>query len=276
VDVIEIGPDRQEELQAFLAKDPVQNLYALGILEEHGIREASANAPAFFGVLEDGRLVGAALVGGQGGLVNPCVFDPSVSVELGNALRGRVQMRGGFGERSAVDGLLRALGCGPARWSRPQRLFVASADDLGPFVCPELKRATLEDVPDLMQVGASAIRESLGQDPLGPMAPVFRRRLEARVAASRSFILREDKRIVVKVDVGVRSRYGAELEGLYPAPDARHRGLATLALGQRARLLLSSRPRLVMRVDEKDAGGAAVARKVGFTPMRPQRLVVLG
>lgn len=276
MEVIEFPSDRLDELKSFLAKDPVQNLYALGVLEEHGLGFGPQTPLNAFGMVEEGKLVGAVVVGGGGGMVLPCVFDPGAATELGKFMAGRIRMRGVFGERQAVDALVRSLGCGPARWSRPQRLFAASADDLGPFVCPELRVATEADLPQVVALSAAGIKESMGEDPLAFNRPAFERRVAARVALARTFVLADTHGILLKMDVGVRSRFGAELEGLYTAPEARHHGLATLALGQLSRLMLSSIPRIVMRVDEKDAGMAAVCRKVGYTSMRPQRLVVMG
>jgi hypothetical protein len=278
VQAIELPPERLEELRAFLTKDPVQNLYALGVLEDHGLCTAAAaeGKVSCCGLVENGKLMGALVVGGKGGLVIPCVFDPGAATELGRFLAGRLRPRSVIGERQAVDALVRAAGCGPPRWSRPQRLFAASADDLGPFVCPGLRRARPADVPSLVQMSASAIKESMGEDPLAAGPALLTRRVEARVTAGRTFVLADGPRLLVKVDIGARSRHGAEFEGVYTFPAERRRGHATLALGQLSRMLLSSIPRVTMRVDEKDTGLAAVCRKVGFTAMRPQRLVVIG
>lgn len=276
VQVIELPPDRLDELRAYLAKDPVQNLYALGVLQEHPLGLGADAKVAAFGLLEDGKLLGAAVLGGRGGLTLPCVFDPGAATELGRAMMGRVRLRSVLGERSAVDALVRAAGCGPARWSRPQRLMAASADDLGPFVLSGLRIATKNDVPDLLQMSAAAIKESVGEDPTAAGPALLLRRVEARVAAGRTWLYAEGGRPIVKIDVGVRSKQGAEFEGLFTMPGDRHKGHATNVLGQMSRTMLGYVKHVTMRVDEKDAGLAAVCRKVGFTAMRPQRLVVIG
>ncbi|HSP79746.1 MAG TPA: DUF4081 domain-containing protein, partial [Myxococcaceae bacterium] len=84
----------------------------------------------------------------------------------------------------------------------------------------------------------------------------------------------EEGELVFKVDIGSRSQYGAELEGLYTAPSQRGRGHCLLCLGQISRHLLSSLPRLVLRVDEKNESLARIARKVGYLAGRTQRLVL--
>jgi len=103
VQPIELGPERFEELRAFLAKDPIQNIYALGLLEDHGLGTAAEGKVACCALVEEGKLVGAAVVGGKGGMIIPCVFDPSAATELGRFLVGRTRPRSILGERQAVD-----------------------------------------------------------------------------------------------------------------------------------------------------------------------------
>lgn len=275
VDVMSLPPTRFEELRTFLAKDPIQNVYALGVLEEHRTGGPGAAAVTYTAALEAGQLVGVAVVAAKGGLVLPCVADPATAQELGRQLAEKVRLRGALGERAAVDALLRGLACGRPRLSRIQRLFAASADDLGPFVCPELRAAEAADAPQLVALDAAAVQEAFGGDPLAADARAFARRVAVRVAAGRTFVYAEGGKILVKVDIGARSRHGAELEGLYTLPAARRRGLATNVLGQLARTTLGAIPRITMRVDEKDAALAAVCRRVGMLPNRPQRMVVL-
>ncbi len=274
MDVQEILKDRLDELRGFLAKDPFQNLFALGMLEEHGLAANASHALTFHGLFDGGKVAAAVLIGGSGGLVIPCAPDPALCSELGQKLAGKIKIRGALGERACVDAFVKALGTGPAAWSKSQKLLAASADDLGPFVAPGLRQAIASDLPQLVELSAAALKESLGEDPLAHDPGGFTRRVEARITAGRTWVLPEGEKIVVKIDVGARSRYGAELEGLYTAPQARRRGLATLAMGQVCRSLLSSLPRLSMRVDEKELGLAGVCRKVGFSSLRPQRVMI--
>jgi uncharacterized protein len=271
-----LPPTRFEELRAFLAKDPVQNTYALGVLEEHRTGGPSTASVTYYALLEGGRLIGAAVVAAKGGMLLPCVADPIAAGELGRFLADKVRPRSALGERLAVDALLRGLACGKPRISRIQRLYAASADDLGPFVCAELRPAEQADLSQLVLLGAASIQEAFGEDPLVREARAFTRRVEARVAGGRSFVYAEGGRVLCKVDIGARSRHGAELEGLYTLPEARRRGLATNVLGQLARTSLGSIPRITMRVDDQAPGLASVCRRVGMLPTRAQRLAIIG
>jgi predicted GNAT family acetyltransferase len=102
----------------------------------------------------------------------------------------------------------------------------------------------------------------------------FTDQVRRRIQAQRTYVLEIDGALVFKVDLGARSDQGAELENLYTALPYRRSGHAVLSLGQICRHLLSSLPRLSMRVDEDHPALGAIARKVGFVPGRAQRLVV--
>ncbi len=160
--------------------------------------------------------------------------------------------------------------------SRSQRLFSVSADDLGPFTNPTLRLATESDFDQLVPIAAAAAKEMVERDPLVEDPDAFRARVKMRIATNRTYVLEGSHReLVFKIDIGSRSSHGAELEGLYTVPAARRLGHATLSLGQISRHLLSSLPRLTLRVDDNDSFLAGLARKVGFLAGRAQRLVVL-
>jgi GNAT superfamily N-acetyltransferase len=231
---------------------------------------------AFHGRLDGKVLTAALFVGGDGGLVVPSANDTTQLTEIAESLAPTVKLQACLGEKPAVDALVRALGQGARlRLSRVQRLFAVSADDLGPFTNPTLRLAKEEDLPRLMPLALGAVREMLERDPLSEDPEGYEARVMLRVRGRRTYVLEDNGALVFKVDIGSRSQHGAELEGLYTAPAERGKGHATLCLGQISRHLLSSLPKLVLRVDEKDESMARIARKVGFLAGRLQRMVLL-
>lgn len=278
-----LGPEDGDALRALLTRDVAHNLYLLGLFEEFGVVPREGRRPfTFWGRWVDGRLTAAVFVGGDGGLVVPsAVPSAAEAVEVAAiaqhlAKRGRVHLRACVGEREAVEAVLRHL----AAEVRPrtclvQRLFKVSADDLGPFTNPTLRPAVEEDVPQLLPMAAACVKELLGRDPREEDPEGFEARVLQRVRGRRTYVLEVDGRLVFKIDVGSLSQHGAELEGLYTVPDQRRRGHATLSLGQICRHLLSSIPRLTLRVDEANPSFAGVVRKVGFVAGRQQKLVVM-
>jgi GNAT superfamily N-acetyltransferase len=274
----QLGPQHTDALRALLVKDSKHNLYLLGLFEEFGIVPRDGRAKlAFYGRFDENKnLTAAVFVGGEGGLVVPSASDASCITEIAESLAPTVRLRASLGEKPAVDALVRCLGQGAKpRLSRNQRLFAVSADDLGPFTNPTLRLAREEDVPRLMPLAVGAVRELMERDPLLEDPSGYEARVMLRVRGKRTYVLEENGSLIFKVDIGSRSQHGAELEGLYTAPQERRKGHATLCLGQISRHLLSSLPRLVLRVDEKDESVARMARKVGYLAGRVQRLVFL-
>jgi hypothetical protein len=276
VTVEQLGQQDTAALRALLSKDPVHNLYLLGLLEEFGVTPRGGQARfAYYGRFDKGVLTAAVFVGGDGGLVVPSASDANATSVIADALASTLRLKSTVGDKSAVDALVRSLCAGKPRLSRTQRLFSVSADDLGPFTNPTLRLAREEDVPRLLPLALGYVREAMERDPQVEDPEHYESRVLQRVRQRRTYVLEEKGGLVFKVDIGCRSQYGAELEGLYTLPAERHQGHATLCLGQISRHLLSSLPRLTMRVDERDESAARIARKVGYLAGRTQRLVLV-
>jgi hypothetical protein len=264
-------------LRQMLGREPAHNLYLLGILEDFGITAKAPHAPfAFHGRFVDAELTAAIFVGGSGELVVPSASPAHAIAELARALAGKLEPLSIMGDKVAVDVLVQHL-CPTAKptLNRSQHLFAVSADDLGPFTNPTLRLAVESDLDQLVPMAAAAIREVIGQDPLAIDPRGFAARVQLRVQSKRTYVLEDKGRLVFKLDIGSRCPLGAELEGLYTVPDARRLHHATLSLGQISRHLLSSLPRLTLRVDDSNAQLAGLARKVGYLAGRAQRTVVL-
>lgn len=277
-----VEPLRQHQLdalRAMLAREPAHNLYLLGILEDFGVVAKPGHPPfQFHGRFVDGELTAALFVGGGGSLIVPSASPSNAIADLAKALAAGVKPVSLMGDKGAVDVLVQHL-CPTAKpqLNRTQRLFACSADDLGPFTNPTLRLAVETDLEQLVPMAAAAVKEQLERDPLAIDPRGFAERVKLKVRAKRTYVLEDakDKRLVFKLDIGSRCPQGAELEGLYTIPEQRRLHHATLSLGQISRHLLSSLPRLTMRVDDNNAQLAGLARKVGYLAGRAQRTVVL-
>jgi hypothetical protein len=275
VTVQQLGPQDTDALKALLGKDASHNLYLLGLLEEFGIAPTeSRSSYSFWGRFDGKTLTSALFVGGQGGLVVPSASDSTATGVIADALADRVRLKAAVGEKPAVDALVRSLCTVKPRLSKTYRLFSVSADDLGPFTNPLLRLAREDEVTRVLPLAMGAVRETHDRDALAE-DPHFEARVAQRIRAKRTYVLEENGELVFKVDIGSRSQFGAELEGLYTVPSQRGRGHATLCLGQISRFLLSSLPRLNLRIEEKDESMARIARKVGYLAGRTQRLVLV-
>ncbi|MFZ5446785.1 MAG: GNAT family N-acetyltransferase [Myxococcota bacterium] len=270
-----LGPSHVAALRALLSRDPTHNMYLLGLMEEFGVVSGPKRAPfTFYGRFFDEELTAALFVGGNGGLLVPSASSPIHIGDIAKKLVGLVQLQSVIGEQSVVDSLLRHFAAAP-KFSKLQKLFSVSPNDLGPFTNPLLRLATDADVPRLVPMAAACVKEMMQRDPLVEDPVGFELRVKQRVRSQRTYVLEEKGQLVFKLDVGSRSQFGAELEGLYTHPEHRNRGHATLCLGQISRFLMSSLPRLTVRIDDDSTHFANIARKVGYLQGRTQKLAWL-
>ncbi|MFN0061588.1 MAG: GNAT family N-acetyltransferase [Myxococcaceae bacterium] len=274
VDVL--TPGDLPALKDLLARDAAHRLFLSGVLAQHGIAP-HPGSPAFYFLGErTGRsLSSVVFVGGDGELVVPAADKAADLAPLLMRHATSVRLRATFGDQDAVETVLRHwFPAAPRKQIRNQRMFVVTADDLGPFTNPALRLAREADIPRLIPMASAAAQEGLGETPWLDMSLDFAARVRHRVLDARTFVLEEAGELAFKVDLASRSDHGAELEGLYVAPAHRHRGHATLSLGQVCRQLLSKLPRLAMRIDDGHTATASVARRVGFLAQKVQRSFV--
>ncbi len=261
-----------EAARALLGQDAVHNMYLLGVLEEYGV-EGTAQSPfSFWGRFENGTLTALVFVGGAGELVIPAVAPVEHIVEIALNLKGTIDVRSCQGEPALVEAIVHHCGA-RVEFLKNQVLYSVSADDLGPFTNPALRLAQEGDLEGVMQLAAGAVEELAKVDALGVDGVNFRERVLHRIRSKRTYLLESEGQVIFKLDIGPRSRFGAELEGLYTVPALRSKGHATLCLGQISRFLMSSLPRLTVRVDDDGPHFARLARRVGYVPARAQRLV---
>jgi hypothetical protein len=270
-EVKQLGPEHASSLRALLSRDPLRNLHPLSALEE--MNASAAHGSLLFGYFSAAQLRAAALVRGSLGLVVPATCGPSEAFSLGAGLVKLVSLRCCFGDREVIEPLLRGLSPVPARLVRAHRLFTASADNLGPFVTSSLRLATERDVPTVLSLSRLEIEEISDEAPLRLESDAFEADVLGRLRAQRTWVLEVDDRVVVKIDMVARSSFGAELQGLFTSPPDRFRGYATLALGQLSRYLLSSLPRLTLRIADSADSLLAVAKKVGYVSAPTEQLI---
>jgi hypothetical protein len=268
-----LGPTHVAALRTMLSRDTTHNMYLLGLMEEFGVVSGPMRAPfTFYGRFFDDELTAALFVGGNGGLVVPSASSPIHIGDIAKKLAGKVEVRSVIGEQSVVDSLIKHFAVTP-KFIKSQKLFSVSPNDLGPFTNPLLRPATDADLPQLVPMAAACVKEMVKRDPLEEDAVGFALRVRQRVNSHRTYVLEEKGKLVLKLDVGSRSQFGAELEGLYTDPEERHHGHATLCLGQISRFLMSSLPRLTVRIDDESTLFAGIARKVGYLQGRAQKLL---
>jgi RimJ/RimL family protein N-acetyltransferase len=272
-EVKQLGPEQASALRTLLARQPCRNLHLLAALDERGHWQAPSTL--FYGYFSSGELRAAALVQPSSGRVVPAASEAADAMALALGLAGETPLRSCLGDRHAVEALTRNLCPSVPRLVQPHRLFTVSPDYLGPFVTPALRPAKEGDLPRLVELAAAESKEVFARDPLPATADQLRVEVFDRIRAQRTWVLEMEGRLVLKADVAARSRFGAEVQGVFTEPESRSRGYATVALGQLTRQLLSALPRVTLRIADSAHSLLAVARKVGYAIAQVEQLLVL-
>jgi len=257
--VEQLGAPDEKPLTSLLARDPIRNLHLLGLLsdflqggeslEVHGCRSGEVITAAVWVDRPRGRVLPTA-----GG--NPDEFRA-----IGEHLKPGLKLGSIVGDKNAVEPLETALANGRPRLRYLHRIFWVGPDHLGPYLQPRLRSAVPGDLPQLFPLAINGFCEAFGAEPDSSGVETLKQQIEQNVLEGRTFVFELDGKLVFKADLAWKSLHGAEISGLYTVSDHRHRGVATLALGQLSRQLLSSLPLLTLRGNETVS---RLARRVGY------------
>jgi len=268
-----LGLGDRRDTEKFLLQSPVENLFLLGVIEEHGM------LPGFFGAFEKGALRALLFVaGGRSGV--PYVPEPATFRGWGamaNALRAGGRL---VGASAAVEPLWAALRDKLGRPSpvldRPQKLYNLENGELRRRATSELRAATARDLESIVRAHSGMVLEDEGYDPQKLAPERFRRSIMARIERGRVFIAEKGGQTLFKVDLSARCRHGAQFAGVYTDPDHRRRGIAARCLADLAGRLLGECPRVTLHVNQENTPAIRTYESVGFRPAMDFRMVVLG
>jgi len=251
-----IGPvpsARRAQLEALLLEDVSPPLLSLGLLQAHGTAR-------FLACVQDAQIVGLVYLGEDGTAMPISVKSRAAAMEIGEALREHAPRRV-IGAKLAVSGVLAGMDRSTER-AQALRLHEFTADDMGPFVTPELRPATPDDLSGVLASARLAYESGEGRQP----DDREQARLRSQIERQRVFIVEAEGEVAFRVEIETESRFGAHLGDIFTHPEHRARGLASLGLGQLARSTLARLPRLSAFAPADNQAAQKVVRKVGFGP----------
>lgn len=266
-------------LASFLAADPRTNLFSLAWLENFGVNSAPGHPEFFFVGVHDtrARLVGAALtIAGSLLLVHARAEQPATTLGQWFAQQG-FRLEHLVSETRCVAPFWQAYidAFAPdtirARLIQPQSFYFLERDtwhNPGPLPATNVRVrfARPEELDAVFLASARMHLEETGENPLDIDPAAFRQHVRQRIESRRCFVCVDaQRRLLFKADLSALSRHGAQIAGVYTAPQFRGQGIATRAIFDICRQLFEGDIRRVtLYVNDNNHAAQQVYRKVGF------------
>jgi ribosomal protein S18 acetylase RimI-like enzyme len=127
-----------------------------------------------------------------------------------------------------------------------------------------VRAATLDDLDLLVPSAAEAYREEVGIDAYARDPALFEWRTRVQVEQGRSWLWREEGRILFKAEASAWTETAVQLQQVWVDPELRGRGYATRALADLCRLLLASTPTVCLFVRPENAPAIALYERIGM------------
>lgn len=279
----EIAPDAPTRLrnphgpilQQFLLRNVDANLFALSWLENHGVEPYRPGYFCFWGWFDDSRRLQAVCLDVSERLLFIDSRSPELARGFGNFFRSRAsRFQHIVSRRQSVEPLWQTYSRSDsarfvdARLIQHQRLYRLFPEH---FRAPQekqsgVRRGHIDELDPIFLASVQMHREETGEDPLEKNSSSFRRHVRHRIEKGRTFVwFDENRRLLFKADISTHCSLGAQISGVYTAPQVRNQGLATRAMADMcAELFAEELPRLTLYVNRTNAAARRVYEKLGF------------
>lgn len=228
-------------LRKMAAAEPAHHVFLSSLLEITGTAHVASPAGTLYGVFEGDRPFAAYWVGGT-------ILSVGATPQTNALVAGMLNVRGRFacsiiGDYRPVLDLQRRLSWGSPRGVRAdQPLLVADgAPELEP--ADSLRVGTIHDEPAAYAAAVEMFTEEVGFSPIENGAEGYRGKVRSNLLHGTTLLYTSrtgpdggpirrwpapdaEEQVVFKADLGIRSRAGVQVQGVWVHPDFRGRGLA--------------------------------------------------
>ncbi len=127
-----------------------------------------------------------------------------------------------------------------------------------------LRPATLADLDTLVTAAAEAYREEVGVDAYARDPALFEWRTRAQIEEGRSWLWKEDDRILFKAEASAWTPQAVQLQQVWVEPELRGQGYGKRGLADLCRLLLETTPTVCLFVRPENAAAIALYDGIGM------------
>jgi GNAT superfamily N-acetyltransferase len=263
VAVFELTEDDRNEVFAFLSERPVQTVTIAGFIRDNGF-VSPHNRGTFYGCRNsEGRLEGVALIG-HATLIE--ARTARAMKEFGFIAQGYHHTHMILGEKDKVEQFWNyyADEGQDIRLACREMLFeLRQAMELREEV-EGLRRATLDDLDQIVPAQAGMAECESGINPLEVDPEGFRARCARRIEMGRVWVLEDGGKLVFKADIQADTPDVIYLEGVWVNPTERSKGIGRKCLRQLCRDLLSRTKSVCVLVNEEHERAHTFYRMCNF------------
>jgi ribosomal protein S18 acetylase RimI-like enzyme len=259
--VCELTDADRNDILRLLAQDTLRGLHLRGMIEENGVCHPSHRGH-FFGYYENGELKNIALLGH---------FILIYRHDVGLAH---------FAEKAAEIQAPAYLVLGPTtqvetfwnyfaqygretRMARPQFWYVCRRQQLQTPVM-QLELAGRENFEEIVATQAELVKEQSGVDPRERDPEGFRQRVMERIERGRTWVVRENDKVIFKVELISDTESAVYLESIWTHPDYRGRGIATTSLNELLRIFVQMGKVVAILVEPEEEAARRIYERLGF------------
>ncbi len=253
----------EREVLSWLAPRTIDAVYMTSLINDNGM-ESPFNRGAFFAARDaEGQLEGVALIG------HATLFEARTRRALA-ALAALAQHYSQahviMGEQEKMESFwkLYAHGGQEPRLLCRELLFEQKLLTEARMPVKDLRRANLNDLPQILLVQARLAFEESGVNPLEADPEGFRLRVARRVEQGRVWVWIDEGRLIFKADVMAETSDIAYLEGVYVHPEERRKGYGLRCMSQLSRMLLQRARSICLLVNERNKDAQVFFFKAGF------------
>lgn len=153
----------------------------------------------------------------------------------------------------------------PVRERRdPQPFLVLRRGGLRVAPASPVRRARQADLDRLTVAAADMHREEMGIDPMAIDPAGWRTRMGTLIQRGWSWVWTQGDRVLFKAELSGWTPEAVQIQGVYTAPEARNRGIASAAMAAVCRDVLGGVPACTLYVNHYNAPARRLYERLGF------------
>lgn len=259
----ELTEEDRNEVLAFLAERPVHTVCLAGFIRDNGL-VSPHNRGTFFGCRNsEGRLEGVALIG------HAILLEARTTRamrEFGLLAQAYQRVHLVLGEKESIEqfwnyyadeGQSMRLACRELLFELRQAMQVREEVE-------GLRRATIDDLDQIVPVQAGLAEYESGINPLEVDPDGFRARCARRIEMGRVWVLTEHGKLIFKADVQAHTPDVVYLEGVWVNPAMRGKGIGRKCMRQLCVDLLTRTKTICVLVNEENTRSHTFYRMCNF------------